>query len=410
MPRVGGGHASVGAAAPPHSSSPLPSSSSFSSAPYISPCECDNDEEGEGHHQSESKTASSTLSQATPQPTKDEGTSFSAKSPRALSPIPSFPGSATASSQRRPSLRGTTEGQAGARKRCQCAVSGSVPSCDASASPQGHSHTSASVAASRGRDRYALPSLSPTVTPPLLAPPSSLPLTTSSQVMGTPAPPPPPRTHYQYMHSFECRCLLSKKMRTLYGTGTVPVIVEPAESHLRLSPPPPLVQCEPRSSGGSGGNGGGYARHGGLSSSDHARASATVPAPASTFVSPSTKSTLKCVLPRSKSVADVILTLRGRLALDSCQSLFLSVGENDVLVPGSSLLGDLYERYRNPDGFLYLGYMLENTFGGDTRSSAGEAAAIPSDGEDRRTGRFMCVGGATVEEKASACTRTSTLR
>ncbi|KAG5479661.1 hypothetical protein CUR178_03424 [Leishmania enriettii] len=403
MPRVGGGHASMGAAAPPHSSSPLPSSSSFSSAPYISPCEGDHDEEGEGHHQSGSNKAFSTLSQATPQPTKDEGTSFSAKSPRALSFIPSFPGSATASSQRRLSLQGTAEGQAGARKRCQCAVSGSVPSCDASASPQGHLHTSASVAASCGRDRYALPSPSPTVTPPLLAPPSSLPLTTSSQVTGTPAPTPPPRTHYQYVHSFECRCLLSKKMRTLYGAGTVPVIVEPAESHKRLSPPPPLVQCESRSSGG-------YARHGGLSSSGHTRASATAPAPASTFASPSTKSTLKCVLPRSKSVADVILTLRGRLALDSCQSLFLSVGENDVLVPGSSLLGDLYERYRNPDGFLYLGYMLENTFGGDTRSSAGEAAVISSGGEDRRTGPCMCVRGAMVEEKASACTHTSTLR
>ncbi|CAG9573996.1 putative ATG12/APG12 [Leishmania major strain Friedlin] len=190
-----------------------------------------------------------------------------------------------------------------------------------------------------------------------------------------PQPPPPPRTHYQYMHSFEHRCLLSKKMLRLYGASTVPVIVEPTESHLRLSPSPPSLHGESKSSAGSAGGFGGYARHGQLSSSGRAGAGVTASSLASAFTSPSAKSTLKCILLRSKSVAEVILTLRGRLALDSCQSLFLSVGENDVLVPGNSLLGDLYERYRNADGFLYLGYLLENTFGGDVRSAAGEAAS-----------------------------------
>ncbi|CAJ1028136.1 Autophagy protein Atg8 ubiquitin like, putative [Leishmania lindenbergi] len=188
--------------------------------------------------------------------------------------------------------------------------------------------------------------------------------------------PPPPRTYYQYMHSFECRCLLSSKIRRLYGAGTVPIIVEPTESYLRLSPPPASPHSKAKSSTGSTGGAGGYARHGQLSTSEGASASVTVSSTASAFTSPSTKSTLKCVLPCSKSVAEVILALRGRLALDSCQSLFLSVGENNVLVPGNSLLGDLYERYRNPDGFLYLGYLLENTFGGDVRSTAEEAAVI----------------------------------
>lgn len=152
-------------------------------------------------------------------------------------------------------------------------------------------------------------------------------------------------------------------MLRLYGADTVPVIVEPTESHLRLSPSPPSLHGESKPSAGSAGGVGGYARHGQLSSGGRAGAGVTASSTASPFTSPSAKSTLKCILPRSKSVAEVILTLRGRLALDSCQSLFLSVGENDVLVPGNSLLGDLYERYRNPDGFLYLGYLLENTFG-----------------------------------------------
>ncbi|CAJ1988831.1 ATG12 / APG12 [Leishmania donovani] len=377
MPRVGDGRTSLGDAAPPHSPSPPPSSSSFSSAPYVSPCECGDDAEDDGHRQSGSRAVSSTFSRTSLQKTKDEAVISSDKSTRALSPMDSFSCSATTSSTRRPSLQGAMQEQTGARKLSQSTVSGSAPSSDAAACPKGHTQTSASVAVSRGRGLHALQSPSPTLTPPRLAPSVSSPLTTSSQLTSMhapPKPPPPPRTHYQYMHSFECRCLLSKKMLRLYGAGTVPVIVEPTESHLRLSPSPPSLHGDSKSSAGSAGSFGGYARNGQLSSSGRSGAGVTASSAASAFTSPSAKSTLKCILPRSKSVAEVILTLRGRLALDSCQSLFLSVGENDVLVPGNSLLGDLYERYRNPDGFLYLGYLLENTFGGDVRSAAVEAS------------------------------------
>ncbi|KPI82942.1 ATG12/APG12 putative (ATG12) [Leptomonas seymouri] len=207
---------------------------------------------------------------------------------------------------------------------------------------------------------------------------TSCPLASSSHVTSPPSPspppPPPPRTHYQYIHSFDYRCRLAAKMRALYGTQSIPIIVEPAESHLR-TPSPPARPYEPRSVIAeapmhSTGIGGGLLARLGLqgtsAQSSSAKAASSLSLSSSTasaLASPSTRSTLKCVLPYSKTVAEVILTLRDRLALDSCQSLFLSVGENNALVPGNAFLGDLYQRYHHRDGFLYLSYLLENTFG-----------------------------------------------
>ncbi|KPA85775.1 ATG12/APG12 putative (ATG12) [Leptomonas pyrrhocoris] len=204
----------------------------------------------------------------------------------------------------------------------------------------------------------------------------SNPAASSSHAAASPSlsPPPPPRTHFQYVHSFEYRCCLAAKIRALYGAESIPVIVEPAESHLRTpspSAPPyesPRLAAETRIHIAGIGQGL-LARFRTQETSTRSSSAGTTTSPplqastASALASPSTRSTLKCVLPRSKTVAEVILTLRDRLALDSCQSLFLSVGESDALVPGNSLLGDLYQRYHHRDGLLYLSYLLENTFG-----------------------------------------------
>ncbi|GET88600.1 polyprotein, putative [Leishmania tarentolae] len=372
---------SLGDVASQHSPSPPPSSSS-SSASYLSPHLHGDDCDSGGHPQRRNRDSSSTLSRTSPPRTRGNAVTSSGKSPRSLSPVYAFSCSAMSSSMRQPSLQRTTQEQTGAGKLSQSAVSRLAPSSDVTTCSNGHPKTYSSVALACGQVLHAPQSASPVLTPPCFAPPVSPPLTTSSQLTNMHAP--PPRTHYQYMHSFESRCTLSKRMLRLYGTGTVPVIVEPTESHLRLSPSPSSLNGESKFPADSASGAGAYSRHGQLSSSGRVGAGARASSTASALTSPSAKSTLKCVLPRSKSVAEVILTLRGRLALDSCQSLFLSVGENDVLVPGNSLLGDLYERYRNPDGFLYLGYLLENTFGGDVHPTTGGIAADTVRGRGQR--------------------------
>lgn len=48
--------------------------------------------------------------------------------------------------------------------------------------------------------------------------------------------------------------------------------------------------------------------------------------------------------------------------LDPTLSLFFFVGDN-ILVPNSISLNELYNRYKDQDGFLYITYSSENTFG-----------------------------------------------
>lgn len=353
----------------------LPTSSRASSAPYVSPREHDGD--SDDARQSRSPT------------------SVSHDRPAALSSVNECPSAFSSPS----SSRG-----GGGGAPAPAALSASAPSPLASAGRHGPLSSNASAVRPRGSGHEtagwhaapAGPDLIPAAvvsaprepprTAPLPAPPTTAatPSPTARGSAAAHAPPPPPRTHYQYLHSFEYRSRLSVKMRTLYGAATVPVIVEPTESNLRSSPPPPGPPASaPRTSAGNsgssyntsvGGRGafGPYATNGsgGIGAAlstmwpgAHATAAAAPPPP-SALASPSTRSTLKCVLPRAKSIMEVILTLRDRLALDAGQSLFLYVGDGDVLVPGNCLLGDLYERYHNADGFLYLGYLLENTFGG----------------------------------------------
>lgn len=72
---------------------------------------------------------------------------------------------------------------------------------------------------------------------------------------------------------------------------------------------------------------------------------------------------LKMALPARRTLSETIMALRTRLSLEPYQALFLTVGASGVLAPSNVLLRQLDEKYRDDDGFLYLGYFLENTFG-----------------------------------------------
>lgn len=237
----------------------------------------------------------------------------------------------------------------------------------------------------------------------------------NATALSSSSPLPPPRTPYQYMNSFDKRSKLSKKMRSTYA-GCIPVIIEPMTSVTpsfgssgtcdgsapvdfgnALPAVEPTVHqpesqnpakggnCDEASSGITGSHGNlptssssvvtRREKSAGIQATSLRRPTGGLSSASSAPMPPLQSSSslfgaLKCVFPPSKSIAEVILTLRDRLVLDACQSVFLSVGEGDVLVPGNSLLGDLDERYHHADGFLYLGYMLENTFGGGGDSNS----------------------------------------
>jgi GABA(A) receptor-associated protein len=69
----------------------------------------------------------------------------------------------------------------------------------------------------------------------------------------------------------------------------------------------------------------------------------------------------KFLVPGDLTVAQFIFVIRKRLKLSPEKAIFLFVGKN--LPVTSSLISDVYSKYKDDDLFLYCFIMGENTFG-----------------------------------------------
>jgi len=69
----------------------------------------------------------------------------------------------------------------------------------------------------------------------------------------------------------------------------------------------------------------------------------------------------KFLVPKDLTISHFVMIVRGRLKLDASVALFFIVG--DIVAPSTSTLDDLYYNHADPDGFLYLTFFEENTFG-----------------------------------------------
>jgi len=69
----------------------------------------------------------------------------------------------------------------------------------------------------------------------------------------------------------------------------------------------------------------------------------------------------KYLCPRDLSIANFMLLIRKRLQLSPEKALYLFI--DNKIVPCSQLLGTVYERKKDDDGFLYINYAGESTFG-----------------------------------------------
>ena len=69
----------------------------------------------------------------------------------------------------------------------------------------------------------------------------------------------------------------------------------------------------------------------------------------------------KYLVPKDLPINQFVFIIRKRIKLDPSQTLFVMV--NNSLVSGSELLGEVYETKKDTDGFLYMKYSSENTFG-----------------------------------------------
>jgi GABA(A) receptor-associated protein len=70
---------------------------------------------------------------------------------------------------------------------------------------------------------------------------------------------------------------------------------------------------------------------------------------------------VKYLIPKELYIREFLCIIRKRIKIDSRKAIFIFINNN--LVPMSTTIGELYNSYKNEDGFLYVKYTIENTFG-----------------------------------------------
>jgi len=69
----------------------------------------------------------------------------------------------------------------------------------------------------------------------------------------------------------------------------------------------------------------------------------------------------KYLSPNDMPISQFIFIIRKRISLKPSETLFVMI--NDKIIPNGKTLGEIYEDEKNEDGFLYMVYTSENTFG-----------------------------------------------
>ena len=70
----------------------------------------------------------------------------------------------------------------------------------------------------------------------------------------------------------------------------------------------------------------------------------------------------KYLVPNDITVGQFVYIIRKRIELSPEKAVFIFLN-NNTIPPTSSLLSDLFKKHADDDGFLYLTYAGENTFG-----------------------------------------------
>ena len=70
---------------------------------------------------------------------------------------------------------------------------------------------------------------------------------------------------------------------------------------------------------------------------------------------------VKYLVPSDLTIGQFICVIRTRMKLDSTYALFVTI--EGYIPPSLTRIGELYEGSKYADGFLYIEYSSENTFG-----------------------------------------------
>ena len=70
----------------------------------------------------------------------------------------------------------------------------------------------------------------------------------------------------------------------------------------------------------------------------------------------------KFLVPNDMTVGQFLFTIRQQINITKEQAIFLLIDEK-IAPSSSSRMNQIYYDYCNTDGYLYITYMIENTFG-----------------------------------------------
>ncbi len=71
----------------------------------------------------------------------------------------------------------------------------------------------------------------------------------------------------------------------------------------------------------------------------------------------------KYLVPKDLMMTQFMYIIRKRVKLPPEKAMYMFI--NNKLMPGNSLIAEIYENEKDNDGFLYVTYSGENTFGGE---------------------------------------------
>lgn len=69
----------------------------------------------------------------------------------------------------------------------------------------------------------------------------------------------------------------------------------------------------------------------------------------------------KYLVPDNYTVGEFVYVIRKRIVVPKEKAIFIFI--ENVLPPTSALMSEMYDKYKDKDGFLYITYSGENTFG-----------------------------------------------
>ena len=71
----------------------------------------------------------------------------------------------------------------------------------------------------------------------------------------------------------------------------------------------------------------------------------------------------KYLIPVDMTMGNFLCVIRKHVKLSPSQAIFIFVAKKNILVPNSSMFGEIYNQHVDDDKMLHLDYTGENTFG-----------------------------------------------